>query len=327
MIGYISKIIDKLYFKQWSIGLCKGDIKDVIRNKTFDQNIYWLPLESFNHFQADPFLLRLEDGKLSIFHEDFAFDDAYGKISLMETDDNFKLVSHKTLLDTKSHLSYPFIFTEENRIFIFPEAAHSGKLSCYEYNPVNQSLDFHRVIMDLPLLDSSILKHDGKYWLFGTLQGKDSHNKLYIFYSDNLFGPFTPHPENPVKNSLNGARSAGNFVNVDGVYYRPSQNCKNQYGESITINKIIILNEKKYAEEPYMIISIDQTKFTNKNIFTIHTINVVDNIIAVDGSKWTFSPAIQWQVFLRNRRSRILSKKYKKYKQLNIIDRLSLLFL
>jgi len=302
MNGFLSKYIDKLYFKQWSIGLCHGDIKEIIKSKKFDQKISWLPLSSYDYFQADPFLLKTNDFSINILFEHFPFDDYYGKISLMKLDSNFNLLDHKILLDTKSHLSYPFIYLEENKTYIFPEAAHSGKLSCYEYNPINDSISFLKDIIDLPLLDSTIIKYNEKYWLLGTLYGKDPHNKLYIYYSDNLLGPYTPHPENPVKTSLNGTRPAGDFIKIDGTIFRPAQNCENQYGESITINKVNTLNEFKFEEEPYMLISIDRKKHNNKNIYTFHTINVIGDLIAVDGSKWTFSPYIQWKVFLRNRK-------------------------
>lgn len=302
MNGIISKLIDKLYFKQWAIGLCHGDIKEIIKSKTFDLHINWLPLNKFEHFQADPFLLNSNDGTINILLEDFPFNDYYGKISLMKLDKNFKILHQKVLLDTKSHLSYPFIYSEDNKTYIFPEAAHSGKLSCYEYNHAQESLSFLKDILDLPLLDSTIIKHDEKYWLFGTLYGEDSHKKLYIYYSDNLLGPYTPHPENPVKNSLNGSRPAGNIIKVDDIFYRPSQNCENQYGESMTINKIIKLNELQFVEEPHMVIRMDRKKINNKNIHTIHTINIMNDLIAVDGSKWTFSPAIQWRVHLKNKR-------------------------
>jgi hypothetical protein len=302
MNKFLSRLYDKLFFKQWVIGFCRGDIKSVIRDKTFDRDINWSPLHNFDHFKADPFLFRANDNKLSVFYEEFSIRDGYGKISSMTVDDNFKIINHKVLLDTKSHLSYPFIYKENNKIFVFPEAAHSGKLSCYEFDPLENSLSFLKVIMDLPVLDPTILKYDGKYWLFGTLAGKDPHGKLYIYYSDNLLGPYTPHNENPVKDSKNGSRPAGNFINVDGVYYRPAQNCENQYGESITINKVNILNENRFNEEPYFLIHNKKNKTKNQKIFTIHTINFVDDIIVVDGMRWTFSPALQWKVFLRNRR-------------------------
>jgi hypothetical protein len=297
-----TKYFDKLFVKQWILGLGRVNIKEIIRSKTFNQDIKWFPLRTLDHFQADPFLLRTNDGKWNILFEDFGLEDFYGKLSVLTFDNNFNIVDQKILLDTKSHLSYPFIFEENNKIYVFPEASQSGKLSCYEYNPVNQSLIFIQEIINLPLLDSTILKHKDKYWLFGTLKGEYSYGKLHIFFSNDLLGPYYPHPENPVKNSSNGTRPAGNFFEVDGILYRPSQNCENKYGESITINKINIISELCFNEEPYMLIEINKKNQKNDKIHTIHTFNVLDDLIAVDGMQWTFSPLHQWKNYLRNRR-------------------------
>ena len=117
-----------------------------------------------------------------------------------------------------------------------------------------------------------------------------------------MLGPYVPHPENPVKDSSNGTRPAGNFIEVDGTFYRPSQNCENKYGESITINKINVLNELSFNEEPYMLITINKENQRKHKVHTIHTINALDDIIAVDGMKWIFSPFDQWKKYLRDRR-------------------------
>ncbi len=295
------EIFKKLYFKQWVIGLIHGDIKEIIRTRTLDQNINWLPLTLTDHFYGDPFLLKTEDGNLNILFEDFSIDDNYGNLSLMTFDNSLKQVNQKIILDTKSHLSYPFIFKENNKIYVFPEASHSGSLSCYEYDPVQESLNYLQEIIELPLLDSTILKHNDKYWIFGTLTEKQSGYRLHVFHSDKLFGPYSPHPENPVKHGLDGTRSAGNFIEVDGVIYRPTQNCKKEYGESITINKVNTLNEVNFEEEPYMTIRINKENRKIHGIHSIHTINVLDDIIAVDGRRWTFSLKNQWKNFLRNR--------------------------
>lgn len=297
----ISLLFKKLFVKQWVIGISQGNIKDIIRTKNFNPNIQWLELDSIDHFRADPFPLKDKNGNINIFYEDFYFEDFYGNISIMTLDKNFKQSNHKTILDTKSHLSYPFVFEENNQIYIFPESAQNGKLSCYNYNTDSRSLDFVKDIIDLALVDSTIIKYKEKYWLFGTIGGKNSNSRLYIYYSDNLLGPYTPHKQNPVKEGSNGSRPAGNFIEVDGNLYRPSQNCQNQYGESITINKVISLDENTYSEEPYMLISINQNNILNKNIKAIHTINVLDDLIIVDGLKWTFSPKNQWKNFKRNR--------------------------
>ncbi len=287
-----SKYLDVLFVDGWAIGVTRGNIQEIIRSKTFNPDITWLPTKSMNQFYADPFLYKTKEGTYDIIFEAFSLNEEYGKIAVMSIDNSFKQKNHKIVLDTKSHLSYPFIFKENNKIYVFPEAARSGKLSCYEYDPVNRSLKFLQQVIDLPILDGTILKHNGKYWLFGVLRGYDGveQYKLCIFYSNSLLGPYTPHPMNPVKNSLNGTRSAGNFIEVDGEIYRPTQNCENSYGESITINKMTVLTEMDIQEEEHMSISINKEKKSNSGINRIHTINVIDDIIVVDGKRSRFSP-------------------------------------
>lgn len=297
----ISKYIEKLFFKKWIIGIFRADIKDIIRSKSFNPDIKWLPIKSIDPYYADPFLISSKEGTYKILLEDFSFNENYGKISLMTLDARFKQVDFKLLLDTKSHLSYPFAYTENNRIYIFPEAGQSGKLSCYEYDPVNETIRFVMDILDLPLRDSTIIKQDGKYWIYGTMSENGTDYKLYVFFSDNLLGPYLSHPGNPIKSGLDGNRPAGNFIVIDGIIYRPTQNCQIEYGESMTINKVTELNEHNVAEEPYMTIRINKSNRFNHGMHTIHTINVMDDIIVVDGIKWTFSPIIQIVAFFRNR--------------------------
>lgn len=281
----------------------------------FDPDINWLPIRSIDTYYADPFLLFSKDENLKILLEDFSFDENYGKISLMTLDRSFKQVNCKILLDTKNHISYPFIFTENNKTYIFPEAGRSGKLSCYEYDPLNESINFLQDIVDLPLCDSSILKQNGKYWIFGTLSEIEADTKritdykLYVFFSDRLLGPYVPHPGNPIKSGLNGTRQAGNFIEVDGIIYRPTQNCERLYGESITINKVTELNEINVVEEPYMTICINKKNRYNYGMHTIHTINVMNDIVVIDGKRWTFSPIIQLKSYLRNRNKVRLPKR------------------
>jgi hypothetical protein len=219
----------------------------------------------------------------------------------MTLDNNMNQIDQKILLDTKSHLSFPFIFSEEGRVFVFPESARQGVVSCYEYKP-GESLHFVSDLVKMPLYDPAILKKDGKYWLFGSLFENRKDYKLHIFYSKKLTGPYTQLGLNPAKSGLDGVRAAGNFIEVDGVIYRSAQNCGNKYGESITVNRILKLDEQNFSEEPYMTISINEKNQKEHNLHTIHTLNSSDGIVIVDGMKWTFSLTEQWKNFRRNRK-------------------------
>lgn len=283
-------LIEKLYLKQWTIGICQDNINDILRNKNFDPNIHWLNLKSFDKFDADPFFLVLSDETIDIIFEEYSFNKNYGNLSIMSLDKNYEELNRIPVLDTQSHLSYPFVYKENNKIYVFPESKETGNLSCYEFVPGQKSLVFIKTIIDLPLVDSTIIKQNNKYYIFSTLSINDNEYHLYVFFSDSLLGPYIAHQNNPVKEGLNGTRSAGNFIREDGILYRPAQNCQEQYGKSITIYKIIELNEIKIVEEPYMEICINNKK--NKRINSIHTINIMDNIIVVDGENWSFRPIL-----------------------------------
>lgn len=297
--GYLKK----LYFKQWVIGLTRGDIKEIIRTKNFRQDdLKWISPGSTGRFFADPFIVTGEMGNIDILYEDFSIDEHYGNISVMSMDDGFNVTGSKVLLDTGRHLSFPFIFSEGGRMYVIPESVRNGMVSCYEYFPDTRSLGLRMDLINMPLYDPAILKMEDRYWLFGSEFFNRKEYHLHIFYSDSLTGPYTPIPGNPVRRGMDGIRAAGNFIEVDGDIYRPTQNCSNAYGESMTINRINVLDEFFFSEEPYMNISISRNNLQKNNIHTIHTINFSGNVIVVDGMKWTFSLKEQWKNYRRNRR-------------------------
>jgi hypothetical protein len=291
----------KLYFKQWTIGLAQGNIGKILESGTFDSEVNWLKPESPGHFQADPFPVTTKGG-LSIIYEDFDIEANYGNISVMNFDGNLNIQNRNVLLDTGSHLSFPFIFAVDSRMYVFPESVKTGNVCCYEYDPLPQSLSYICELVRMPLYDPAILKKDDRYWLFGSLYENRKDYKLYIFYSERLTGPYTPLKNNPVKHGLDGTRAAGGFIETGGELFRPTQNCSNEYGESITINRVTRLDETGFSEEPQMIIKAGEREIRENGIHNIHTINVMGNHIILDGMKWTFSLREQWKNYRRNRR-------------------------
>lgn len=213
----------RYYFKlfcvmQWNIGFARYDIKDIIKDKKKDLQFNFLPLEKNANSQADPFIFRSADNKLNLIYEEFSMTDPkkYGKIVVCNLDERFIPCFNKQILNSSSHTSYPSVFMENNITYIIPETSKKMKVSCYEYDELNKSLINERVLINhLPLLDSTIFKHDGKYWLFATLADHQfDHSKLYIYYADSLFGIYIPHTQNPVKYGLDGTRPAGKlFIN------------------------------------------------------------------------------------------------------------------
>jgi len=281
------------------IGIYEGSVKQIIETKTFDPQIKWIEPKTLRKYAADPFVIEKKNGKIKVLLEEFILKENYGKISLLTFDKDLKPINSKILLDTKSHLSYPFIFQEDGKYFVFPEAAQSEKLSCYQYDPIKEELFFKKDIINLPLLDSTIIKHNQKYWLFGTTGSNNSEYQLHLFFADNLLGPYFPHSSNPVKTGINGIRSAGNFIKINEDIYWPTQNCKIKYGDSITFNKINRLTESEFKGEPVFTISIDRLN-NHERVASIHTINEFQNLIVLDAQRWSFSPYRQLCKFYKD---------------------------
>ncbi|MDN3655841.1 hypothetical protein QWZ08_09415 [Ferruginibacter paludis] len=281
---------------QWGIGFCRANIEDVIRNKRLDGNFTWIAHDERLHFIADPFIFRNQDNNINLLFEDFSVERD-GFIGLKVLDDQYNLIAEKKVLESSSHLSYPFVFRENGITYVIPESHQQGKVFVYEYDFLKDELVNGKILVDLPLLDTTIVKIKDTYWLFANYgDGIDDNNKLYIYYSDALRGEYKPHSLNPVRNNLDGTRPAGNFIVVDGILYRPSQNCGKYYGKSITISEIIHLTPDEFEERHHCEISADHKSEYSAGL---HTINVLGDIIVIDGVKLLFMPFTKTRLFLK----------------------------
>ena len=296
------KLYKKIFcISQWNIGLCRSSLEEIIRQRKKHLSINWFPLKDYETSVADPFVFKTPQGEINILYEDFSMVNMsrYGTIRLMKLNERLEPAVNKEVLDTKSHLSYPFVYIENGKTYVIPESKHARETACYQYNFENDSLINKKVLIDnLPLLDSTIVKHNNKYWLFATMGGEFQHSKLYIYYADELLGAYKPHKKNPVKYSLQSARPAGNFFYVDGALYRPSQNCKAYYGKSIVINKVIKLTEDEFEETNYLELTQQRgSRFSDG----MHTINAAGDVIIVDGIRLIFDPMLKLKLFLKKR--------------------------
>lgn len=295
-MGLLSVIKKKCSVMQWGIGFCKVSIADVIRNKRLEGNFTWLNHSEKLQFIADPFIFRSQHNNINLLFEDFSVERD-GFIGLKVLDDQFNLVSEKRILASDSHLSYPFIFKENGITYIIPESHQQGKVFIYEYDFLKDELVNGKVLVELPLLDTTIVKVSDTYWLFANYaDGIDDNNKLYIYYSNSLCGQYQPHALNPVRNDLDGTRPAGNFITVDGNLYRPSQNCGKYYGKSLSISQIVQLTQDEFEEKHYCEILADPKSPYSDGL---HTINVLDDIIVIDGVKLLFMPWTKTRLFFK----------------------------
>lgn len=286
---FFKKIYAKLFFKQYTIGILEGDISLVLADKKIKQPIRWLQLNDYRQSLADPFIVDVKGDVVQIIAEIFTTGEHNGRICLINYNRQTGFSEPEVILDEGVHLSYPCIYKEDGRVYVLMTKIN-GSVLLFEYNDESRTLVFAKEIFAKPLVDATLLKHEGKYWLFGTFITNGKSDNLHIFFADSLFGPYLPHAGNPVKIHLNGCRSAGNFIKVGKEIFRPAQNCSVYYGESIVINKVIKLDEQEYIFDDHMLV---ESRWDDEYNFGIHTINAYDRFIVVDGQKGHFQPILQ----------------------------------
>jgi hypothetical protein len=95
-------------------------------------------------------------------------------------------------------------------------------------------------------------------------------------------GPWTPHAQNPVVVDVRRARAAGPPFVVDGVLYRPGQDCSATYGGAVVIARIDALDPLRYEET---VVARVEAPRTGPYRDGLHTVSVSGDTIVLDGKR------------------------------------------
>lgn len=195
---------------------------------------------------ADPFLY-IKDGVLWIFAEQID-EKGFGSLIAFPANNSNSKVS---ILPSKHHTSYPFLFEEDGELYMIPERSAGKELALYHCTEFPEKWERHHIIRsDMEFVDASLLYFGKRYWIFtNSKQYAATYNEeLHIFYSDNLDGDWQAHRANPIKLDARFSRPAGSFIHKDGNLYRPVQDCSRTYGEKIHWMKIEKLDKDNFVE-------------------------------------------------------------------------------
>lgn len=206
-----------------------------------------------SNFVADPFLY-IQDDVLYLFYETKNSVTMQGDIGVARsTDKGVTWEQLGTVLDEKWHLSYPYVFDYNGQIYMMPESSQKGELRLYRAISFPLQWKLEKILIKKPLVDSFLIKHGNKYWIFGSDHssfGAIKNGRLEIWYSDSPLGPWKPHKKNPIHNigKSSGARNGGRPFVYDGFLYRVGQDCGETYGKRIRTFKVESLTEEDYRE-------------------------------------------------------------------------------
>ena len=205
-----------------------------------------------DRFLADPFLAR-HDNQTFVFVEDFSRSTGYATIGVFEP--RAPAATFRTVLDRGTHLSYPFVFREEEHgdWLMLPEMAAENRLILFRASSFPDEWIEDTVLLEgVSAYDPTVIFRDGRFWLFYT-PGTSTYcpnDELVLAFSDTLRGPYTQHPLNPIKSDVIGSRPAGRLFDWNGRLIRPAQDSSREYGYAVVFNEVTELTPATFAEQP-----------------------------------------------------------------------------
>lgn len=196
---------------------------------------------------ADPYLFVKND-MLYLFYE-AKYGHKPGIIEMICTKDLKTWTDPVVVLKENHHLSYPWVFEENGKIYMMPESKQADCIKLYECDKDDLShFSFKTKLLEGQYVDSCIYR-DGKNYFLMTSEKKDGIYNLKLYVSDSLTGKYTEHPKSPLMKNNKFGRNGGSFISEGGKLYRFAQDCSNNYGENIHVIEITSIDKDNYSEK------------------------------------------------------------------------------
>lgn len=278
----------------WNIGFVQDSIDSIMSQKHIS-SVKWMKHSFNDRFFADPFILSVDEEHIYVLAEECKFKNPKGVIVELVVDrKTYTLVNRTILLDTQTHLSYPAIFRENDTVWVYPENGQSGEQHIYKYDSASRTLYDKNEMISEPLADSTIFRYNSKYYLFAT-KYPNTQSDTYIYVSEKLESGYALLSESPIYNRHNVSRSAGDVFIYKSHIIRPVQNCTKRYGQAVVFN-VVNFSDGLCSEEELFELHPIPGRYGRG----LHTINIYDDIIVIDGYGYLYPVIGPVLFFIKN---------------------------
>ncbi len=318
----------------WNIGVVGQSVQDIAR-RGIVAGVRWLPPPPRGTILADPACLAHADGGRTLFAEWLDHRAPRGEIwaaTLAPGEDPVR-ARFAPLLAGPRHMSYPRPFTVGGRRLLMCESWRSGGIPLWEHDGGRKAggreaggreaggrEDGWRPLAPLLAgrqpLDPTLLRWQGRWWLFCTLCDDQPNARLHIFHAPavadahppetrppEILAPDTwppdswppdswppalwePHAANPVRVDSAGARPAGPLFLLDGLPVRPGQDSSRTYGGAVVLHAITRLTPDAYEERVLRRLDPPDARYPHG----LHTLCPAGEVTLIDGKRWGTDP-------------------------------------
>lgn len=242
----------------------------------------WMVIEDDGHrFYADPFPFSV-DGKHFIFVEELEHAKGKAIISVSRLDENGRASRPVPVLEEPHHLSYPQVFAHAGDIWMLPEASAGKELVLYRAAAFPDKWERHTVLITgMAVSDATLIEHEGRFWLLATdaTSGGSTSDMMVAYHAQDLFGPWSAHPSNPIMISRSAARPGGAAIRTAEGLFLPVQDGTLGYGGGLGLSRIVRLDpEMVQLDTPRPIATTGFWPYPR-----IHTLNRFGALEVIDG--------------------------------------------
>ena len=270
----IKRISNELTIQQWNIGFTDHNLDFISSSKKL--RIKYLKHNYKNKWFADPFILNVTEKEIVLLVEEYDRNIRRGRIAkLVINRHNLRLISMRIVLDLESHLSFPVIYRDNNKIYVCPENSESGAYYKYTYDSNSEKLVKPELIIEEPLTDAIKCIISGVPYIFSTKQPNPHGNNLYIYCDEENKDRYKLKQE--ILLTDNTARGAGHFMKLNNKVIRPAQDCNKSYVGALVFQEIVKVKDGFRINELKRIYSK-----SFKYGLGMHTFNTFGDIAVLD---------------------------------------------
>jgi hypothetical protein len=244
--------------QRWGVAFSGGDWRNLVMERAHRIDA------PRHHYLADPFVIE-EGGRDYCFVEDYDYRGKKGCIAVYSLEHRAAVRLGQALAEP-FHLSFPYLFRFDSKLYMCPETYENREIRLYECTEFPLKWTLAKVLMqDVSAVDTMVFERDGLWWLLTNIdrtESGDHCSELFAYFADNpLTSEWTAHSQNPIVVDASRARNGGMLVHDRTLYRVAQRQGFDQYGAGLSIACISTLDKQNYHEEE--LCSIEPNFFPN----------------------------------------------------------------